>query len=387
VRRIYLDNGATTWPKPASVLDAVDQYLRINGATAGRGIYQQAVDTAAAIDKARAVIAQLIGAADAHRIVFTAGGTDSLNLALHGLLRVGDHVVTSVAEHNSVLRPLRAIEDALGIQISRIGSDTSGRIHEEEVCQAIHEKTRLIVLSHASNVTGVIQPTGRIGDLAREHGALFLIDAAQTAGQLPMNVESLQADLLAVPGHKGLLGPLGSGILYVGPRAEGQLIPLRQGGTGSESESDRQPQALPERMEAGNLNVPGIVGLAAGVDYLLDRDVSAIRAHHLALRELLCNGLEQMENITLYGPTSQECVGVVSFSVSGYAPQEVAAMLDSSYGIQVRAGYHCAADIHDYIGSRDSGGTVRISLGPFNDEDQIAQVLQVVGQIATEAPT
>ena len=386
MRRIYLDNGATTWPKPAGVLDAVDQFLRIGGATAGRGIYQQAIDTATAIDKARAGIAQLIGAADAHRIIFTAGGTDSLNLALHGLLRGGDHVVTSVAEHNSVLRPLRAIEDALGIQVSRIGCDASGRIDEEEVCQAIGQKTRLVVLSHASNVTGVIQPTDRIGDLAREHEAFFLIDAAQTAGQLPINVESLQADLLAAPGHKGLLGPLGSGILYVGPRAEEQLIPMRQGGTGSESESDRQPEALPERMEAGNLNVPGIVGLAAGVEYLLEKDVSAIRAHHLALRELLCSGLEKMQNITLYGPMSQECVGVVSFSISGYAPQEVAAMLDSAYGIQVRAGYHCAADIHDTIGSRETGGTVRISLGPFNDEVQIAQVLKAVGQIATEAP-
>ena len=386
MRRIYLDNGATTWPKPAGVLDAVDQFLRIGGATAGRGIYQQAVDTATAIDKARAGIAQLIGAADAHRIIFTAGGTDSLNLALHGLLRGGDHVVTSVAEHNSVLRPLRAIEDTLGIQVSRIGCDASGRIDEEEVCQAIGQKTRLVVLSHASNVTGVIQPTDRIGDLAREHEAFFLIDAAQTAGQLPINVESLQTDLLAAPGHKGLLGPLGSGILYVGPRAEEQLIPMRQGGTGSESESDRQPEALPERMEAGNLNVPGIVGLAAGVEYLLEKDVSAIRAHHLALRELLCSGLEKMQNITLYGPMSQECVGVVSFSISGYAPQEVAAMLDSAYGIQVRAGYHCAADIHDTIGSRETGGTVRISLGPFNDEVQIAQVLKAVGQIATEAP-
>jgi selenocysteine lyase/cysteine desulfurase len=235
-------------------------------------------------------------------------------------------------------------------------------------------------------VTGVIQPTDRIGDLAREHDAFFLIDAAQTAGQLPINVESLQTDLLAAPGHKGLLGPLGSGILYVGPRAEEQLIPMRQGGTGSESESDRQPEALPERMEAGNLNVPGIVGLAAGVEYLLEKDVSAIRTHHLALRELLCSGLEKMQNITLYGPMSQECVGVVSFSISGYAPQEVAAMLDSAYGIQVRAGYHCAADIHDTIGSRETGGTVRISLGPFNDEVQIAQVLKAVGQIATEAP-
>ena len=383
--RIYLDNAATTWPKPAAVLAAVDQYLRNNGATAGRGIYQQAIDTAAAIDEARAKLARLFGASDSRRIIFTAGGTDSLNLALHGLLQAGDHVVTTVTEHNSVLRPLRSLETALGIQITRIECDCCGRVEADAVCEAISNQTRLVVLSHGSNVTGAVQPAASIGAVARERGALFLLDAAQTAGQMPVEVEPLQVDLLATPGHKGLLGPLGTGILYVGPRAEEQLRPIRQGGTGSHSESDLQPTALPERLEAGNLNVPGILGLACGVDYLLERGVDAIAAHHIALVEQLHHGLSGIENIKLYGPAAGSRVGVVSFSVAGYAPQEIAALLDSAYGIQVRAGYHCAAGIHERLGSRSAGGTVRVSIGPFTDEDQMDQLLTALREIAVEA--
>ncbi len=291
IARIYLDNAATSWPKPESVYTAVDAYQRELGAPAGRGAYREAIQVERLVDEARRAVAALFGVSDSRRIVFTSNGTDSLNQAIHGVLRPGDHVVTTVSEHNSVLRPLRWLEENQGVRVTRIGCDPQGRVDASELCAAVEPTTRLVTLQHASNVTGAVQPVAEVGAFLREHDALFLVDAAQTAGHWPISVEQLAADLLATPGHKGLLGPLGTGILYVGPKADAELRALRQGGTGTQSETDRQPDSLPDKLESGNHNVTGIAGLAAGIRYIVERGVAALGPHGPPLAARVLTGL------------------------------------------------------------------------------------------------
>ncbi|NIL96513.1 MAG: aminotransferase class V-fold PLP-dependent enzyme [Planctomycetales bacterium] len=384
VRRIYLDNAATSWPKPETVYAASDAYLRQCGAPAGRSAYRDAVEAERSVDEVRRRIASLLGCDDARRIIFTLNGTDALNLAIHGLLAQHDHVVTTDAEHNSVLRPLRFLEETAGVQVTRVGCDASGRVSPDAVAAELRPDTKLVAVTHASNVTGTLQPIAAIAQALQGHPALFLVDAAQTVGHLPLSVRQLQADLLAAPGHKGLLGPLGTGILYVGPRADAQLHSVRQGGTGTESQQDRQPDTLPQRFEAGNLNVPGIVALGAGVDYLVQRGVEAIRQHELSLVERLSVGLGAIEQVTVYGPADvSQRVGLVSITANGHDSQQLAAALDSGYRIQVRAGLHCAPRMHQRLGTMQTGGTVRFSVGPFNDLNQIDMVITAVQQIVT----
>ncbi len=387
-KRIYLDNAATSWPKPETVYEAVGCYLREVGAPVGRSAYREATGVQRAIDDARLAIARLIGTDDPRRIVFTSSGTDALNLAIHGLVRPGDHVVTSVCEHNSVLRPLRHLEETRDVEVTRVGCDSQGVIDPEEVHAALRPGTRLVVLTHASNVTGAIEPIAEVGQMVREHEALFLVDAAQTLGHVPLGVEELGADLIAAPGHKGLLGPLGTGLLYVGRGVETLLESLRQGGTGTRSEDDQQPDTLPEKYEVGNHNVPGIVGLAAGVAYLEQRSLEQIRNHSQELTEQLLAGFSEIQGLQVYGPTDiSQRVGVVSIGLEGYDPQEVAATLDAAYRVQVRAGYHCAALMHRALGTAQSGGTVRFSPGPFTTAADIDVAIAAVGEIASTSLT
>jgi cysteine desulfurase family protein len=381
--RIYLDNAATTWPKPESVYAAVDRYQRESGAPAGRGAYAEATEVGRLIASTRRAVAELIGAKDPNHIVFTLNGTDALNLAIHGALSKGGHAITTHVEHNSVLRPLRTLEDGGHITVTRVQSGADGIVDPAQVRVALRTDTRLVVLTHASNVTGAIQPAAEIGKLAREHGALFLLDAAQTAGELPIDVSELGVDLLAAPGHKGLLGPLGTGVLYLRPSVESHVACTREGGTGSESESDRQPDALPEKYESGNLNVTGIAGLGAGAAWLKARGLETIRQHTLELTQRLLDGLASIVGVRLFGPTSAAArVGVVSAVVEGYAPQEVAAMLDSAYRVQTRAGLHCAPLMHQALGTISQGGTVRFSVGPFNTVGHIEQAVAAMQEIA-----
>lgn len=386
--RIYLDNAATTWPKPETVYAAVDRYQRELGTPAGRGAYSEAAEVGRLVSSTRRAIAELIGAKDPQRIIFTLNGTDSLNLAIHGALTSGGHVITTVVEHNSVLRPLRALEDAEKITVTRVACSPSGIVDPDAMRAALRHDTRLVVLNHASNVTGAIQPAAEVGELAREHGALFLLDAAQTAGEIPIDVDELNVDLLAAPGHKGLLGPLGSGVLYLRPDVEAEIAIVRQGGTGSESESDRQPVGLPEKYESGNLNVPGIVGLGAGVAWLQSRGIASLRQHAIDLTNRLWEGLSPIAGVRLYGPSSAEArVGVVSMTIEGYDPQEVAAMLDSAYRVQTRAGLHCAPLMHQALGTLGQGGTVRFSVGPFTTSDEIDVAISAVHEIAASRLT
>jgi cysteine desulfurase family protein len=381
--RIYLDNAATSWPKPEAVYAAVDQYQREVGAAAGRGAYQHAIEAQRTVDAARRGCATLLGVTDPLRIVFAANGTDALNLAIHGLLRSGDRVVTTVCEHNSVLRPLAEAQRSLGINLTVVGCDEHGRVDLDELRRALRPKTRLLAITHASNVTGAVQPVVEAAAAAHAVGALVLVDAAQTAGHVPTNVDELGADLLACSGHKGLLGPLGTGALYVREGIESDLTPVRQGGTGIDSQADRQPDTLPWRYEAGNLNVAALAGLAAATMFCLERSIGALAAHESALIAQLREGLSSIEGVRVYGPPRLEHrAPVVSFSVEGYDPQEFAAALDASAGVQCRAGLHCAPRMHAALGSDKIGGLVRMSVGWSTTEQEVETALRAVAAIA-----
>jgi len=381
--RIYLDNAATSWPKPEAVYAAVDRYQRQIGAAVGRGAYADAVEAQRLVSEARRGCADLLAVNDPDRIVFGFNGTDVLNLAIHGLLRSGDHVVTTVCEHNSVLRPLADAARQLGVEVSYVGCDGAGVVDPQDVLRALRPRTRLAVVTHASNVTGAIQSIAEIARVVHTTSALLLVDAAQSAGHLPFNVSALGADIVAASGHKGLLGPLGTGILYVRTGLETSLRPIRQGGTGTHSTSDEPPAEMPHRYEAGNLNMPALAGLAAATRFLLDKSVDAVAAHEATLVEQLCQGLRAMPSVRVYGPREgSERAPVVSISIEGYDPQDFAAALDSAFGVQCRAGLHCAPRMHAALGTLPRGGTVRFSVGWSTTRGEIDRTLEAVAAIA-----
>jgi len=382
-QRIYLDNAATSWPKPDSVYQAVDRYQRLLGAPAGRSGYSEAGEVARLVEQARGAVARILGASDPNSIAFAHNGTDALNTAIHGALRDGDHVVSSDAEHNSVLRPLHHLASQGRITVTYVRCDSVGKIDPDDVRHALRPATRLVALTQASNVTGVVQPLKEVGQIVRSHDALFLVDAAQTLGHLPLQVDELQCDLLAAPGHKGLLGPLGTGLLYVRPGVEDRIESHRQGGTGTQSDREHHPPTMPAKFEAGNANVPGIVGLGAGCAYLLERRITNVHQATSQLAEQLWHLLTTVDGVRCYGPAPpDERVAVVSLNIEGYDPQEVAAALDSSYRVQVRAGLHCAARLHRSLGTFEHGGTVRLSMGPFNTATEIDTAAEAIQEIA-----
>jgi cysteine desulfurase family protein len=385
MRRIYLDNAATSWPKPESVYVAVDRVLR-NGAAAGRSSYREAVEASEVVQRTRASVAKLLNAGDARRIVFTSNGTDALNLAIHGLLdRRGGHVITTVAEHNSMLRPLRALADAGRITLDVVDCNDDGRVDFATIAAAIRNDTRLVAVTHASNVTGAIQPIEEIIAIAHRHGAICLVDAAQTLGEVPIDVRALGVDLLAAPGHKGLLGPLGTGVLYLRPGTEALVDCVRQGGTGSESHSDQQPADLPTKYESGNLNVPAIAGLGAGVSYLLEQGIENLRDHATTLTSRLRIGLQSIDGVRLFGPNDLKLsVGIVSMTLEGCDVHELAAALDTAFGVQARVGLHCAGPMHQRLGTLAEGGTLRFSVGPFNTTEDIDAAIAGVEAFAAE---
>ncbi len=383
-RRIYLDNAATSWPKPPEVYAAVDHWMREVGAPAGRGAYREALESDRVVAAARSGIARLLGIDDRRRIIFTAGATDSLNLALHGWLNPGDHVVTTAAEHNSVLRPLRTLTDQRDVSVTRVPCDGAGRVDPDYVRRAMRPQTRLVAVVHASNVTGAIQPVAAIGRIAHAAGAALLVDAAQTLGHIPFTAAELQADFLAASGHKGLLGLLGAGILYIRDGLDERLRGLRQGGTGTRSEDDHQPDSLPDKYEPGSMNLPGLAGLAAAVEYLQRVGVSVIASHAQALTRRLLAGLSEISGVRLYGPAADDSrLGVVSITINGYDPQEAAALLDATFRIQARGGLHCAPLVHQALGTLAGGGTLRLSLGPFNTEADVDAAIAAITALAS----
>lgn len=376
-QRIYLDNAATSWPKPEPVYQAVDQYQRQVGAAAGRGVYGSAGDAQRIVSRCRRLVAGQLGVADPTRVVFTGGCTEALNLAIFGLVRPGDHVVTTDAEHNAVLRPLAALRRDADVEVEYAPVDTFGRVDPAAIATLIRPNTRLVAVTAASNVTGAVNDVPAIGAACREAGAALLVDAAQSLGHAPVDVAAAGVGLLAAPGHKGLLGPLGVGMLYIAPELGNSLKPLHLGGTGSMSESEQVPDELPGRYEAGNLNVPAIAGLAAAMEAAAEADF-ANGAH--AAAERLRSRLAELPAVTLHTPPS-DAAPVVSLSVEGYDPHDVAGVLASA-GIECRSGLHCAARIHGSLGPAAGGGTLRLSPGYSTTADEVDAAVETLAQLA-----
>ena len=375
---IYLDNAATSFPKPKRVIDAVTRYLKEIGANPGRAAHALAQEAGGSIDRTRRLLASLLGNVDPCRIIFTPSATVALNLAIKGLLKSGDHVLTTSMEHNSVLRPLNGLAK-LGVSYSLIPCSSKGELDPADILPFIQPHTRLIALVHASNVTGNFMPVGEVGKVARERGILLLVDAAQTIGKIPIHPEQLHIDLLAGPGHKGLLGPMGTGLLYVTPGLD--LEPLWEGGTGTHSESLQQPKAWPERFESGTCNAPGLAGLAEGIAEVQRLGFEAIAAHERRLVEMLVHGLSQHPDVIIYGPEDRSSsTGTVAFNVQELDCSEVAYILDKVYSIAVRSGLHCAPAAHRTIGTFPHG-LVRVSVGPYNTEEEIHIFLEAVSEL------
>jgi cysteine desulfurase / selenocysteine lyase len=383
-RRLYFDNAATSFPKPDAVHDTMLHYAQQIGASAGRGAYHEAVEASEIIQQARRRIAQLLGAAQPESIIMTFNCTDGLALAIKGLItEPNSHVITTRMEHNSILRPLSALEEQLGIEVTYVRADSAGLVDPAEIRQAVRDNTRLIAIVHGSNVCGSVQDIAAVSEIARECAIPLLVDAAQTIGHLPIDVNEIPIDMLAFPGHKALLGPLGTGALYIRPGFESNLRPLKEGGTGSKSEIPRQPDFLPDRFESGSHNLIGIAGLNAGVAYLLEQGMKHIRNHEKELCRTFLEHTAEVGGLTVYGPREiEKRVGVFSVSIDGYEPGDLAAILEQQFGLLTRPGLHCAPYAHEALGTFEQGGTVRFSMGLFHTQEDVAYAADALKQIA-----
>ena len=382
---IYFDNAATSWPKPPCVAKAITRYLNEVGANPGRSGHRLSVEAGRIVYNTREAIAQLFNAPDPLKVVFGHNATEGLNLALRGLLRPGDHVITGSMEHNSMMRPLRALERQ-GVELTIIHCSPEGYLNPKVINAVIRSNTVLIALNHASNVVGTLLPVAEVGHIAREHDLLLLVDAAQTGGACPIDIQSDGIDLLAFTGHKSLYGPTGTGGLIFGERVDlSRLDPLKRGGTGSRSESEEQPNFLPDICESGTANVAGLAGLEAALRWLFDCKVTEIRAREKALTQYLIDGLQSIQNINVYGSLdANRQMAVVSFNIAGLEPSEVGQQLDEDFGIMCRVGLHCSPVSHKTIGTFPTG-TVRFGLGAFNNAREIDTALSAVENIAQEA--
>jgi cysteine desulfurase/selenocysteine lyase len=378
---IYFDNAATSWPKPDDVYRAAENYLRNGGANPGRSGHTRSIDADRLVFETRERAASVLGAGEPEEIVFTFNATDSLNMAIKGVLEPGDHVIYTSLEHNSVLRPLGSLRRNGTITTTMISCDPSGNIDLQDIEKAILPSTRLIVCTHASNVIGTVLPVKEISNLARKNGVFFLLDAAQTAGSIPINLQEIKPHLAAFTGHKGLMGPPGVGLLYI--RNGVRIKPWREGGTGSRSEEEQQPEMMPDYLEAGTMNTPGISGLNEGLKFIEKTGIPAISGHEFILAGKLREGLKEIRRVKLFEPgTEHHPVAVVSFIVEGIDSGELGYVLEQAYGILCRTGLHCAPCAHRTIGTFPQG-TVRFSLGYFNREEQVDYALKAIREIVS----
>lgn len=374
---IYLDNGATSFPKPKGMIEAMDACMLSYCGNPGRSGHDLSRRTGEEVYQARKTLADFFNIKKPERVIFTSNTSEALNLAIKGTLSQGDHVITTAMEHNSVLRPIRALAEE-GVMRTIVPCRPDGSLEVSRVEKAIRPNTKLIVCTQASNVTGTIMPVKTLSALCRRRGILFLVDGAQGAGHLQMDVNGI--DMLAVPGHKGLLGPLGTGMLYV--REGVSLKPLMQGGTGTASKDLIQPKEMPEGYEAGTINAPGIIGLGYSAAFVKKIGVEFIRDHQRELTTVLDEGLRNMKNVIVYGPSDcKKKVGIVTFNIKGYDCEETAAILNDEYGIAVRGGYHCAGLAHKTIGTWDTGA-VRMSMGMYNNQRQMKIAIDAVHAIS-----
>jgi len=377
---LYFDNAATSWPKPESVYVAAENSLRGARGNPGRSGHTRSLEAERLIFQARATLSRFFNAADPGRMIFTLNATDALNMAIKGLLLPGDHVLFTAMEHNSVLRPLGGLRRAGLIHATMVPCFANGLPDLDFLEQSFLPRTRLLIINHASNVLGTILPLREMVAAAHRRGVAVLIDAAQSAGAASIDLAALPADMLAFAGHKGLLGPPGTGGLYIRPGLN--LKPWREGGTGSASESDLHPEAMPERLEAGTLNSPGLSGLAAGVRFIEETGLNRIRAHEIALRTRLWRKLEAVEGITLHGPTdSNQCTGLLSMTMEGIDCGELGYILEDAYGIICRTGLHCSPLAHQAAGTYPQG-TVRFSFGFFTAEKEIDFLAGAVEEVS-----
>jgi cysteine desulfurase family protein len=378
---IYLDNGATSYPKPDEVYTFMDSFYRNFGVNPGRSGYDLCIETGAVVDTTRKMLADLFNGNDPNRLCFSYNSTDALNLIIFGMLQQGDHAITTTLEHNSVLRPLYHQNKFNKVEVDYVPFDTNGFIDPEEIKQKIKANTRLVIVNHASNVIGAVQPVEAIGRICREHDVPFAIDASQSAGKIPIDIEQMHIDVVAFTGHKSLLGPTGIGGLYV--REEIEIRHTRAGGTGVRSAHRMHLDEYPYRLEYGTGNVVGIAGIHAGLKWIQEKGMDQIHHHEMKLTRMLRDGLREIDGILLYGQDDlADHIAVLSFNVDGMEALNTGTLLDGEYNIACRTGLHCAPLVHEQLGTDKIGGTVRIGIGPFNTEEHIQTAIQAVAEIA-----
>jgi cysteine desulfurase/selenocysteine lyase len=377
---IYLDNAATSFPKPECVYNEVNRCMREYCANPGRGGHLLSLKSGMAVMNTRERIRALFNISDPMRIVFTKNATEALNTAIKGISYPGCHIITTSMEHNSVIRPLRTLERDMGIKLSIVYGNRLGEIDPEEVRREISVDTVLIISTLSSNVNGIVMPIGEIGKIAKESGVLFLVDASQGAGTLDIDVEKLNIDMLAVPGHKGMMGPQGTGFLYVKDKI--RLKTLMEGGTGSNSGYMYQPENMPDLLESGTLNTPGIVGLGAGAEYIAKVSVGCIGAKKFYLTKMLSDGINDINRVKTFSISEKSRnSGIVAMNISGMDSSEVSYLLDKDFGICTRAGLHCSPYAHKTLGTMATG-IVRLSVGLFNSEDEIKYTINAIKAIS-----
>jgi cysteine desulfurase family protein len=384
---IYFDNAATSFPKPPSVAEAMAEFMASGAVNPGRSGFDLSLETGRRMDRVRNRLDRLFNnpARDPDRCVFTINATDALNLAIQGVCQPGDHVVSTVLEHNSVLRPLSMLRKAGVITFDLVECDHRGHVDPAQVAAAIKPNTRLVVATHASNVCGAIQPAAAIGALCRELGAVFLLDVAQTAGLIPVDMEAMKVDLVAFTGHKSLMGPTGTGGLVVGPNVD--IRSTRWGGTGVRSAQLDHPTDFPWLLEAGTLNTVGLVGLEAALDWLASRDPGAILAHERKCGDEFLAGCARLDRVKVHGHAAPSTLGrdhlpVFPVTIEGRSPEEIGLFLDTDWNIAVRTGLHCAPLAHEALGTSGEG-SVRFSFGPFTTAQEIATALEALADLSS----
>jgi cysteine desulfurase family protein len=377
---IYLDNGATSYPKPDEVYAFMDSFYRSFGVNPGRSGYDLCMETGALVDNTRQMLAGFFNGTDPNRLCFSYNSTDALNLIIFGMLKQGDHAVSTTLEHNSVLRPLYHQNKLNGVEVDYVPFDANGFVDPEDIEQKIKANTRLVIVNHASNVIGTVQPIEAIGRICRQSGVPFAIDVSQSAGKVPIDLEQSNVDIVAFTGHKSLLGPTGIGGLYV--REGIEIRHTRAGGTGVRSADRMHLDEYPYRLEYGTVNVLGIAGIHAGLQWIQERGIDQIHHHEMRLTRLLRDGLRDLDGVSLHCQDDlADHIGVISFNIDGMEALDTGTLLDGEYNIACRTGLHCAPLVHEQLGTAQIGGSVRMGIGPFNTEDHIRTAIAAVAEI------
>jgi cysteine desulfurase family protein len=378
---IYLDNGATSFPKPEEVYNFMDYYYRNFGVNPGRSGFDLCMEAGEVIDNTRKQLTKFFNGTDFNRLCFSYNSTDALNLVISGMLEKGDHAISTTIEHNSVLRPLYHKSEYNGVEVDYIPVDSKGFVDPDDFPRAFKKNTKLVIINHASNVIGTLQPIKEIGAHCQKHGIPFAIDASQSAGKVPIDLEEQNLDIVVFTGHKSLLGPTGIGGLYVREGIEIRIT--RAGGTGVRSVVRTHLFEYPYRLEYGTVNSIGVAGLHAGVKWLEEKGVQQIHEHEMKLTKMLRDGLQDVEGVTLYCQDDlTDHIGVFLFNVDGFEALNVGTLLDVDYNIASRTGLHCAPLIHDHLGTTEIHGAVRFGIGPFNTEEHINSAIEAIKEIA-----